>query len=71
LTSVEDRPLDRGEELRQMRELAASQTGLKPLRGLERGAALPAITTRKGGKYRKHRKSNKSGKKTRKNITKK
>jgi hypothetical protein len=71
LTSVEDRPLDRGEELRQMRELAASQTGLKPLRGLERGAALPAITTRKGGKYRKHRKSNKSGKKTRKNRTKK
>ena len=63
LTSVEDRPLDRGEELRQMRELAASQTALKPLRGLERGSALPPIT-RRGGKYRKHSKKTKQ---TRKN----
>lgn len=65
LTSVA--PMDRGEELRQMRELAASQTGLKPLRGLERGAVLPSITTRKGGKYRRSKK----GKKTRRNKTKK
>jgi hypothetical protein len=59
LTAVESGPLDRAEELRQMRELASSQTGLKPLRGFERGSALPPIT-RKGGKYRK------KGKNTRK-----
>ncbi len=56
LTAVESGPLDRAEELRQMRELASSQTGLKPL---SRGSALPPIT-RKGGKYRK------KGKNTRK-----
>jgi hypothetical protein len=62
--------MDRADELRQMRELASSQTALKPLPGFERKSALPAIT-RRGGKYRKHRKSNKSGKKTRNNRTKK
>jgi len=56
LTAVESGPLDRAEELRQMRKLASSQTGLKPL---NRGSALPPIT-RKGGKYRK------KGKNTRK-----
>jgi hypothetical protein len=56
LTAVESGPLDREEELRQMRELAASQTGLKPLRGLERSSALPPIkTTRKGGKYKRRK----------------
>ena len=65
MTSVEDRPLDRAEEMRQMRELAASQTALKPLRGLERGAALPAIT-RRGGKYRIHSNKTKKAKKTKK-----
>ena len=63
MTSVT--PMDRANELRQMRELAASQTALKPLGGLERGSALPPIT-RRGGKYRRG-KSNKKGKKTRKN----
>jgi hypothetical protein len=55
MTAVEDRPLDRAEEMRQMRELAASQTGFKPLPSLERKSALPAIT-RRGGKYRKRSK---------------
>jgi len=49
-------PLDREEELRQMRELALSQTELKPLRGIERGSALPPIkTTRRGGKYKRRK----------------
>jgi hypothetical protein len=57
LTAVESGPLDRAEELRQMRELAASQTGLK---SLSRVSALPPIkTTRKGGKYRKRGKKTK------------
>lgn len=68
LTSVEDEPepidsrmtsvtpMDRAAELRQMRELAARQTGFKPLPSLERKSVLPAITTRKGGKYRKYSK---------------
>jgi len=64
MTSVT--PMDRAAELRQMRDLAASQTAFKPLRGLERGSALPAIT-RKGGKYRKHSKKTKKTRKTRKN----
>jgi hypothetical protein len=73
MTAVDDEPepmtavtsMDRADELRQMRELAASQTALKPLRGLERVAALPAIT-RRGGKYRRHKRSNKKSKKMRK-----
>lgn len=57
LTAVESGPLDRAEELRQMRELAASQTGLK---SLSRVSALPPIkSTRKGGKYRKRSKKTK------------
>ncbi|NDA89731.1 MAG: hypothetical protein EBY20_02305 [Alphaproteobacteria bacterium] len=62
MTSVT--PMDRANELRQMRELAASQTALKPLPTLERGSVLPAISSRKGGKYRKQ---SKKTKKTRKN----
>jgi len=58
-------PMDRANELRQMRELAASQTSLKPLPSLERKSVLPAIT-RRGGKYRKHSKKTKKSKKTRK-----
>jgi hypothetical protein len=65
MPATESGPMDRGEELRQMRELAASQTGFKPLPSLERKTVLPAIT-RRGGKYRRG-KSNKKGKKTRKN----
>jgi hypothetical protein len=73
MTAVEDEPepmtsvtpMDRANELRQMRELAASQTGLKPLQGYERKTVLPSIT-RRGGKYRRG-KSNKKDKKTRKN----
>jgi hypothetical protein len=63
LTSYESGPMDRADELRQVRELASSQTAFKPLRGIERGSVLPAIT-RRGGKYKRF--SNK-GKKTRKN----
>jgi len=58
MTSVT--PMDREQELEDVRRITASQTALKPLRGLERGSALPPIT-RRGGKYRKH------SKKTRKN----
>jgi hypothetical protein len=57
--------MDRQQELRQMRELAASQRGFKPLPSLERKSVLPSIT-RRGGKYRRG-KINKKGKKTRKN----
>ena len=64
MTAAESGPMDSAEELRQMRELAASQTGFKPLSSLERKSALPAIT-RRGGKYRKHKKSNKKTRKTR------
>jgi hypothetical protein len=64
MTSAESGPMDSAEELRQMRELAASQTGFKPLSSLERKSVLPAIT-RRGGKYRKHKKSNKKTRKTR------
>lgn len=54
LSAVKSGPLDRAEELRQMRELASMQTGFKSLPGLERKSALaPIQTTRKGGKYRK------------------
>lgn len=60
-------PMDREDELRQMRELAASQSAsqnaLKPLPSLERKSVLPAIT-RRGGKYRRQ---SKKTKKTRKN----
>lgn len=63
ITSVT--PMDRANELKQMRELAASQTMLKPLPSLERKSLLPAIT-RRGGKYRKHSKKTKKSKKTRK-----
>lgn len=64
MTSVTQ--MDREAELRQMRELAASQNGLKPLPSLERKSVLPAIT-RRGGKYRRHSKKTKKTKKTRKN----
>jgi hypothetical protein len=67
LTSVEDSPMDRQQELEDVRRITSMQTGLKPLQGFERKSVLPSITTRKGGKYRKHKKSNKKGKKTRKN----
>jgi len=64
LSAVKSEPLDRVEELRQMRELASSQTGLKPLPKLERGSALPPIkSTRKGGKYRKRSKKGNNTKK--------
>uniref|UniRef100_A0A6C0DU57 MORN repeat-containing protein n=1 Tax=viral metagenome TaxID=1070528 RepID=A0A6C0DU57_9ZZZZ len=57
LSAVESGPLDRAEELRQMRELASSQTGFK---SLSRVSALPPIkSTRKGGKYRKRGKKTK------------
>jgi len=64
MTSVT--PMDRAAELRQMRELAASQTALKPLRGLKEKSVLPSITTRKGGKYRRHGNKTKKAKKTKK-----
>jgi hypothetical protein len=63
MTSVT--PMDRADELRQMRKLAASQTALKPLPSLERKSVLPDIT-RRGGKYRRHKRSNKKSKKMRK-----
>jgi hypothetical protein len=65
MTAEESGPMDRQQELRQMRELAASQRGFKPLPSLERKSVLPSIT-RRGGKYRRG-KINKKGKKTRKN----
>jgi hypothetical protein len=73
MTAVEDEPepmtsvtpMDRAAELRQMRELAASQTMLKPLPSLERKSVLPAIT-RRGGKYRRHSNKTKKAKKTKK-----
>jgi len=73
MTAVEDEPepmtsvtpMDRAAELRQMRELAASQTALKLLPSLERKSALPAIT-RRGGKYRRHSNKTKKAKKTKK-----
>jgi len=52
-------PMNRKDELRQMRELTASQTAMKPLPSLERKSVIPSIT-RRGGKYRR------SGKKTKK-----
>jgi len=62
-------PMDRKDELRQMRELAASQsanqTAFKPLPSLERKSVLPAIT-RSGGKYRRSGKKTKKAKKTKK-----
>ena len=66
VTPMDRAPMDRAAELRQMRELAASQTGLKPLPSLERKSVLPAITTRRGGKYRRNRKSNKTRRNKRK-----
>ena len=59
MTSVENMPMNREQELEDVRRITASQTGLKPLPKLERGSALPPIT-RKGGKY------SKKGKKTKK-----
>jgi len=68
MTSVT--PMDREDELRQMRELAASQsesqTALKPLPSLERKSVLPAIT-RRGGKYRRHSKKTKNTRKNKRN----
>jgi hypothetical protein len=62
MTATESGPMDRGEEMRKMRELAASQTGMKPLPSLERKTVLPSITiTRKGGKYRRHGKKTMKG----------
>ena len=52
MTSVT--PMDRAAELRQMRELAASQRELKPLQPLEEKSVLPSIT-KNGGKYRRNR----------------
>ena len=60
MTSVENMPMNREQELEDVRRITASQTALKPLQGFERKTVLPAIT-RRGGKYRKH------SKKTRKN----
>jgi hypothetical protein len=57
MTSVEDMPMNRQQELEDVRRITASQTGLKPL---SRVSALPPIkTTRKGGKYRKRGKKTK------------
>jgi hypothetical protein len=58
MTSVEDVPMNRQQELEDVRRITASQTALKPLPKLERSSALPPIT-RKGGKYRKRGKKTK------------
>jgi len=64
MISVEDMPMNRQQELEDVRKITSSQTGLKPLPKLERGSALPPIkTTRKGGKYRKRGKKVKNTKK--------
>jgi len=57
-------PMDREQELEDVRRITASQTALKPLQGFERKTVLPAIT-RRGGKYRSGK--SKKTKKTRKN----
>jgi len=62
LTAVEDMPMNRQQELEDVRRITASQTALKPLPKLERSSALPPIT-RKGGKYRKRSKKGKNTKK--------
>jgi hypothetical protein len=64
MTSVEDMPMNRQQELEDVRKITANQTGLKPLPKLERDSALPPIT-RKGGKYRKRAKMVKNTRKRR------
>ena len=63
MTASESGPMDRQQELEDVRRITASQTALKPLQGFERKTVLPSIT-RRGGKYRKQ---SKKTKKTRKN----
>jgi len=46
--------MNKKDELRQMRRLAESQTGVNPLQPLEKKTALPPIT-RKGGKHRRNK----------------
>jgi hypothetical protein len=64
LNPVEDSPMDRERELDDVRRITSMQTGLKPLKGLERKSVLPSIT-RRGGKYRRR---GKKAKKTRKRF---
>jgi hypothetical protein len=63
MTAAESGSMDRQQELADIRRITSMQTGMKPLPGLERKTVLPAITTRRGGKYRRGKKV----KKTRKN----
>jgi hypothetical protein len=46
-------PMDRQQELEDIRSIISKQTGPKPLPSIERKTVLPSIT-RRGGKYRRH-----------------
>jgi hypothetical protein len=57
LSSNENIPMDKKQELNDIRRITSMQTGLQSMPKLEKGASLPPIktSTRKGGKYRRRK----------------